>query len=242
MYKAMPVGPVRRLVNVMYPGLCPVCGALLAENEPGFCPKCAYQLPRIRYDSFTNNPVCEKLAGKVRFNRAAAWLMYEKESAVQMLSEQFKYSGSRLLAKRLGTMAGDFLSSLGFFDGIDILLPVPLHGDRMEKRGYNQSEWIARGVSEVTGLPVDTMSVCRQSATSTQTHKHYWERQENMSGVFTLTDPADTDSEDIINPLSNRHILIIDDIITTGATLASCGSAVWRAKPSFVSFMTLAMA
>lgn len=129
-------------------------------------------------------------------------------------------------------MASELLPS-GFFEGVDVLLPVPLHRKRQRKRGYNQSEWIARGVAAVVGLPVCTAAVERTANTDTQTHKSAFERWQNVEGIFEIRQPE---------VLEGKHVLIIDDVLTTGATTVGCASCLLQVKGVRISVLTLAMA
>ncbi|MBQ9201635.1 MAG: ComF family protein [Bacteroidales bacterium] len=222
-----------RLLDLIFPPLCPVCGDLLTAGEPCLCAACRYALPRTRFEDFRCNKAVDRLAGKVRFDRAYAFFHYTKESSVQCLIERFKYQGEGRLASYLGQLAGRDLSMRRFFEGMDLLVPVPLHPSRQRQRGYNQSELIAGGLSLQAGLPVSAEALCRLVRTETQTRKGLWERQVNTQGVFEAPRPE---------LIQGKHVLLVDDVLTTGATMQACAEALWRAGCGQLSFFALALA
>ena len=128
-------------------------------------------------------------------------------------------------------MAAELLPT-GFFEDVDVVIPVPLHPRKQRARGYNQSEWIARGVSAVTGIPIDTESILRKKNTETQTRKSVFERRDNVEGIFELQHPE---------TLAGKHILIVDDVLTTGSTTLACASCLVDVEDIRISILTLAM-
>ena len=144
-----------------------------------------------------------------------------------------KYGGQKEIGEIMGRHLAVELLSSGFFEGIDMLVPVPLHKKKEKLRGYNQSEWIARGVSVITLIPVFTSGMVREKNTETQTHKSAFERWENVDGIFRVTIPE---------YFSGKHILIIDDVLTTGATIVACASAFDKVEDIRISILTLAVA
>ena len=139
----------------------------------------------------------------------------------------------RDVAVSLFCMTVATLLASGFFEGVDVILPVPLHKKKQQIRGYNQSEWIARGIAAVTGISIDTESVVRQKNTETQTRKSSFERWENVEGIFQLHHAE---------PLAGKHVLIVDDVLTTGATTVECASCLAEIEGIRISILTLAMA
>ncbi len=223
----------RGILNLLYPPLCPSCGRRLGRGETCLCTLCQYRLPRLRLESFAENAVSARLAGKIPFEKAAAAFAYQKESLIQSLFESFKYDSNSRLADFLGSMAGRRLSAQNFFDGIDFIVPVPLHPKKQAVRGYNQSLRIAEGLSRQSGIPVETKGLRRVHATETQTRKSAWERQENMWQVFEAV-------PDVFPPGS--HLLLVDDVLTTGATLEACGRALLASGKLRLSIFALALA
>lgn len=204
------------IVNLFYPRLCILCSRPLIKGEEQICLHCLARLPYIRYES--QQRVDSWFAGKSEIQYARAYLHYEKGSSVQRLMHDLKYHGNKELAYLLGRWA--FLRLQAEQSPLcqaEILLPIPLHPKKKRQRGYNQAEWIAKGIASVLSIPIDTTSVVRQVKTDTQTRRHIYERWTNMEEVFTLiSDEA----------LKGKRVLLVDDVLTTGATFNSCASVV----------------
>ncbi len=204
------------ILNLFYPRLCLLCGRPLVEGEEQICLHCLAQLPYIRYES--QGQIDSWFAGKSEIQYARAYLRYEKGSSVQRMIHDLKYHGNKELAYLLGRWA--FLRLRAEQNPLctaDVLLPIPLHPKKKRQRGYNQAEWIAKGIASVLSIPIDTTSVVRQIKTDTQTRRHIYERWTNMEEVFTLaSDEA----------LRGKRVLLVDDVLTTGATFNSCASVV----------------
>lgn len=173
------------------------------------------------------------MAGRLPFDKAVAALRYQKESSVQTLFESFKYQGNKDLAYYLTQVAARPLYQQSFFDDIDVIVPLPLHDKKLKMRGYNQAACIAQALSSLSALPVDENIVRRVKATDTQTRKNRWQRQESVNEVFALLPEAN---------LNGKHVLLVDDVLTTGASLSACGRELWRANPAKLSFFALALA
>lgn len=179
------------------------------------------------------NPVCRLFEGKVSFVAATALLHFTKGGSGQKLIHSLKYHGNKKLGYELGRMAATAYRETGLFDTVDLLLPVPLHPKRMRQRGYNQSEWIARGIQSVIGIPVDTSSLSRIKKTESQTRKQIFERSENVEDIFRLSN-ADA--------LKNKHVLLLDDVITTGSTISACAKAMKAISGIRISILGIAVA
>ncbi|NDV60504.1 ComF family protein [Bacteroides sp. 519] len=203
---------IHSFFSILFPKYCPVCGCILYE-ENFFCIKCDLDLPRTHFHLNRDNSLESQFWGKVDIQRATAYFYYRKGSPYRELLYALKYRGQKELGQKLGARIATEISESDFFDSIDLLIPVPLHKNRYKERGYNQSEQIAIGISKVTGIPVETGVIIRQQQTETQTRKSHYARLENMEGVFELSPLCNCD---------NKHVLLIDDIITTGATITSC--------------------
>ncbi len=221
------------LLDMAYPDLCLLCEEPLNDQENRVCHNCLYLLPRVHFNSFTDNESALLFYDKLPFVKATSMFRYVKESSIQSLIEMMKYKGKKEVGQVLGAFGGMQLQQNGFFNDIDVLVPVPLHPRKQHKRGYNQSEWFAKGLSGLTGLPVDTTSLIRTKDNKTQTRKHLFERWENVSTVFYLKRPT---------AFEHKHILLVDDVLTSGSTLEACGHAVLKAPGCRVSFLTLAKA
>ena len=180
-----------------------------------------------------HNGTEDALAGVGHLDKAAAYLFFEKQHPIQQMVHKMKYSGQPLVGYQLGKQAAREFICTDFFDGIDYLVPVPLAKKRLRQRGYNQSTEIAKGVSAISGIPVLDNVVRRNVFEGSQTNKGRWERNENVANVFALTDPS---------AISNRHLLLIDDVVTTGATVIACAQQLATAPNVKVSVLALGFA
>lgn len=222
---------VQGLVDVIYPRHCSVCGTALASTEAYICTSCLYALPRVDALSFTENPFVRTFWGLFPVDKGTAFFYYRKGSDYRRLLFDLKYNRQPHLGVALGRIMARRLQEQQFFTGIDGLIPVPLSAARRRRRGYNQSEQIARGVSAVTGLPVWSRTLIRTVDNPTQTRLHRSERQANVDDIFRLTNS---------DGLSGKHLLLIDDVMTTGATISACGETLARIPGVRISVLTLA--
>ena len=221
------------LLNLFFPRLCLLCQTPLVKGEEHICLYCSNNLPYTHFTDMETNAACRLFEGKNPFVAATALLRFEQGGYGQKLIHSLKYHGNKELGFQLGRMAAIRYQKTGLFDTVDILMPVRLHPKRLKQRGYNQSEWIAQGIQSVTGIPVDTTSVSRIKKTESQTRKQVYERQENVENIFRLNE-ADA--------LKNRHILLIDDVITTGSTLSACADAIQAVAGIRISFLGITIA
>lgn len=220
-------------VHLLFPRRCVVCGAVLGEGEEGLCLKCDMDMPRTGLHLVKDNRVERMFWGKFPIEHASAFFYYRKGSGYSRLLHQLKYEGRDDLGLVMGRRLAAELKSSGFFDGVDVLLPVPLHPQKQRLRGYNQSACIARGISVVTGIGVDTTSVVRAKYTETQTHKSAYERWENVEGIFRVLHP---------DYLCGKHVMLVDDVLTTGATMTACADALCCVEGIRISILALAVA
>ena len=220
-----------RIVDFIAPRSCVICGRRLSPNERSLCSVCVLHLYRTTFQ-FTpeDNEMAQLFWGLLPVERTAALIYYEPRSETAALIYKLKYGHRPDIGEDLGRIMAEEMKPAGFLDGIDILLPIPLSKKRYWQRGYNQSEMLARGMSEVTGLPVITKAVRRTNFRQSQTSLTRKERQENVEGTFVLRHPE---------LLENKHVLLIDDICTTGATLLACSEAIRSVKGIHISILTL---
>lgn len=218
-------------VDLIYPRVCCVCHRSLTRGEKVICLHCLDALPRTDVHRSEFNFIHKKLAGHTLIERAGAWFHYSRESNYASIIHDAKYRGMPDLAREAARLyAGEIIGD-GFFDDIDIILPVPMHTAKMLSRGYNQAEMAARGISEATGIPVADNLVATRGHDS-QTRKNSWERLLNARNIYELIRAAE---------IEGRHILIVDDVITTGATMLACADAVRQGAPSArISVLALA--
>lgn len=226
-------GIISNLLYLAYPELCMICGTPLNLDEKHICSNCLFLLPKVNHDSFTENQMAERFYGKISFSKATSGFHYQKESSMQKILEAIKYKGEKELGEFLGSYIGARLSQRGFFDDIDLIVPVPLHPDKKRKRGYNQSEWIAKGLSKACGSPSDDINLKRTKDNLSQTRKSIRERSDNVESIFAIVNPY---------AFEDKHVLLVDDVVTSGATLESCGQAIIKSSGAKVSFFALAMA
>ena len=218
-------------VRLFYPNLCMVCHNDLAEGESVICTSCLYHIPRTKYWLDSENPVAKIFWGRVFVENACSFFFFSKGSRYRKLLHHLKYNGKREVGVTLGKEFGYELKKVEAYKNIDYIVPVPLHKKRLKQRGYNQAEEIAVGLCESMGIPVSTDILIRSEYTETQTKKTRIERVSNVSKAFRLSNPEG---------FSGKHILLIDDIVTTGATLEECANVVLEAEGAKVSIVTLA--
>lgn len=220
------------LLSLLFPNSCVVCGTLLITGEEKICLFCLVKLSYTRF-GFDSNPTSRLFDGRPELVWSNAFLRYEKGSITQKLIYRMKYYGDKELGEVLARIAGTAISRLPGFVLPDILIPVPLHKKRRKERGYNQSEWIARGLNSTWGVPIDTHHLQRNRHTKTQTKKNLYERMVNMETIFQVTGHED---------LAGKHLLLIDDVLTTGATLNACIEELVRCNDVKISVFTLSAA
>lgn len=201
------------ILNLFYPRVCAACGESLLKNEETVCLKCRYTLPRTGYELYPDNPLAQAFYGRAPIHAVTACYFFAKSGKVQHLIHQLKYNGNKEAGVFLGQQLGESIKDAPLFQGIDVIIPVPLHPKRERKRGYNQALVIAQGISEVTGLPVATKNLLRAVYNETQTRKSAEERYHNVQGIFEVR---------CADELKGKHVLLVDDVLTTGATLESC--------------------
>ena len=219
------------LWQLFFPRCCLLCGQRLLKGEEHICFRCLVALPRTHLQK--ENELEKSLWGKLPIERANAFLFYAKGGDVRKLLFDLKYYGNADLGHFLGRcMASELLPS-GFFNDIDYIVPVPLHARKQKKRGYNQSEVLAEGIASVTKIPMDKHLLIRNKDIETQTHKGNYERWENVRNVFECLSPE---------KLSDKHILLVDDVLTTGATIVACADALGKIPGLRISVLTLAWA
>ena len=229
--KCKPTAMLTALLDFISPRACRICGKRLSTAEQEICTVCNMHLPRTGYaESPLDNNMARRFWGRFNIERAAALFFYEAHSAPARLIHDLKYHGKEELGEWLGRTAAEEFDDHGFFEGIDIIAPVPITWKRRWKRGYNQSVAIARGVSEVTGLPVREKVLKRTHFSHSQTQLSVSERMENVEDAFRIRQHGG---------IEGKHILLIDDIVTTGATASACATELQKAGAGKVSVMSI---
>ena len=223
-----------RLLDLISPRLCTVCGERLSITEEVICSKCNLHLPRTGFQrDLYENPLAKTFWGQIPTERAFALFFYEAHAETANILYQMKYKNNPEIGTVMGRMMARELQKSDFFEGIDAIVPIPLAKKRQRQRGYNQSEMLATGVSEITGLPIYNKVVKRTTFEGSQTNRGRWERNENVEKVFQLTDSE---------ALHGKHILIIDDVVTTGATIIACAKELSKAEDVRFSILALGFA
>ena len=201
--------------NLLFPRYCLICGTRLAASEEELCNCCVMARPfQPIYGDNRENVMVRSLMGVMPIEKAQSMMHFYPESNLANVIYGMKYRNQPEVGFVLGRMCAKILLPTGFFDDIDLIVPVPLSKSRKKKRGYNQSEYVAMGISKATGIKLSSHCLVREGFIKSQTHLSEWERQENVEGCFSVVDAAE---------IEGKHVLLIDDILTTGATVKSCG-------------------
>lgn len=221
------------VVHLFYPHVCTGCGSDLVQNEALLCYTCNELLPQTFFARHAGNSIEKIFWGRLALRSAWSEFYFSKDSLIQHLIHELKYKNNPAVGVYLGSLMGKSMRQSNRFDGIDLLVPLPLFAAKQKKRGYNQSEILCKGMAAVTGLPVINDVLIRKVATSTQTKKHRTERWDNVKDGFAVLQP---------DVFTNKHILLVDDVITTGATLEACGMHLLNIENVTLSIATLATA
>lgn len=223
----------RTVVELFYPPVCCACDALLMRGENIICLNCLERLPRTRYHLEPSNPMEQRFWGKADITNASSFYFFNKGSDFQKILHKLKYHQGKDIGYILGKYAGAELLDSSNFQSFDYIVPVPLHPNKLKKRGYNQSESIGLGLSEIMKKPMETENLCRVIENPTQTNKSVYQRWENTHGIFDIKDPE---------LYQNKHLLLVDDVLTTGSTLIACAEAIHAKCNARISIFTLAIA
>ena len=221
------------LLGLFYPNLCVTCGERLLSHEKYVCLNCWNDLPQTHFHFNLENNVAQLFWGRVQIEYATSYFTYKKGSRYQQLIHFIKYKGLKELGFETGRRFGIELNKSDVFRSVDWIVPVPLHPKKLKSRGYNQSEWIAHGIADSMDKKISTDNLFRKIFTSTQTRKNRFERWKNVEGIFDVARYVE---------FENKHILLIDDVVTTGSTLEACAFQLLKIKNTKVSIATLAFA
>lgn len=226
--------PFSALLHLLFPERCAACGGPLPEGARLICPHCHWDMPLTGYAHSHDNPVFKKFGGLLPIVEASSLLFFTRNSRYREMIHAFKYRGQWRTSLELGTLLGETLNEGGLYRTIDLIVPIPLHYRRRLKRGYNQAEYLAEGISRSLKVPVDKTCLKRRvhnpSQASTRQRKERWE---NVQGIFTVRHPE---------KIAGCHILLVDDVLTTGATLISCAETLLEKVPECrISIATLAV-
>lgn len=204
---------LKDLLALVYPDVCAACGNSLTERERIICIDCEHHLPRTRFHNDTENPVMMSFWGRVDLSSATAFLYFRRGTITQHLLHKLKYKGKKQIGRYLGELFAGELVRSEFFQTVDAIIPVPLHPVKKRKRGFNQSEIIARGMAGVMQAEVIDNALVRNTFSSTQTRKSRFDRWKNVENIFSVEEKE---------RLEGLHVMVVDDVITTGATMEAC--------------------
>ena len=220
-------------ISLIFPNICACCGNSLWKHEEIICTHCDFHLPRTDFHLEPDNQASRTFWGRVNIEGATAGYYFNKGNRIQKLIHLLKYNGRKDIGIFLGEKQGVLLKSSPLFNTVEVIIPVPLHKRKLMKRGYNQSEQFAIGIGKIMNIPVNPYLLYRQKFTETQTKKSRFSRWQNVSDMFAVNDPVQ---------LQGRHILLVDDVITTGATLESCIHALSAGPGIKISIAAIAVA
>lgn len=226
------MGFLTDILSFVYPSKCEVCGRVLVESECVICSFCIIKLPRSNYHLDERNPMIQIFWGRVRVLYASSFFFFYKGSPYQSLLHKLKYEGKKNIGIRMGRLFAAELTETSFSRS-EIIIPVPLHPKKQKKRGYNQSEMLAKGVNELFGIELNTKVLMRKGNAGSQTNKNRYDRFLNISDQFCIEN-----SEGI----QGKSVLLIDDVVTTGSTLEACAQLLIDAGSKDISILTLAIA
>lgn len=229
--KINPLRPFNDILSLIFPDICAGCDNILVSGEKYICTQCKFKLPETGFHHILENPVEKHLWGRIRFERASSLLYFNKGLMVQQLMHRFKYGNNPGIGHLLGRYYGSQLIKIPGFMETECIVPVPLFPKKKHKRGYNQSAEFGKGLSDAMNANLICNNLIRIQPTSTQTKKSRVERWENVEGVFQLKYPK---------KLKGKKVLLVDDVITTGATLEACGSVLFKEAECQLSIATIA--
>ncbi len=221
------------VIALLFPNLCNGCGLSLYGGEKVICLRCLADLPYTDFHLHQHNLVAKQFWGRLPFEAAMAMLYFKKGTKTQNLIHNLKYNHQTEVGVKLGNLLGERLQISEYYKDVDYIIPVPLHQKKEQQRGYNQSSYIAKGITAQLDVPIIENELIRTKTTETQTKKSRYTRYENMLTVFEINNPE---------LIKNKHILLIDDVITTGATIEACGNSLLKCGIKKLSIAGVAFA
>jgi ComF family protein len=224
---------IKDFISLIFPNVCASCGKSLFKYESNICTYCIYHLPKTNYHLQPDNPIAKIFWGRVPIHSGAAFYGFNKGGNVQHLIHQLKYKGYKEIGYTVGKLYGDELKQSDDFNTVDVVIPVPLHAKKKKKRGYNQSDTFAQGLAKGMNADAKLDVLFRAFESESQTKKSRYRRWQNVESIFQLRDASD---------LAGKHILLVDDVITTGATLEACAQTLLQISNVKISIATIAYA
>ncbi|MGG7036103.1 MAG: ComF family protein [Flavobacterium sp.] len=223
---------LHHLLNLFFPNACAGCDSILLSSETIICTRCRHQAPLTHHHNIPNNEVIQKFYGRIPLEFGAAMLYFHKKGIVQEMMHKLKYKGQQEISEMIGNWYAEELKNTVPIQKIDCIIPVPLHPKRIKKRGYNQAEGFGKALSGALNIPYENKLLIRKVNTKTQTKKGLLGRADVNESVFDLSSPENH---------HGKHFLLIDDIITTGATLEACSRTLLKIPGAKISIVCMAM-
>ncbi len=220
-------------LRLFYPHLCKACGNEVFQNTSLLCWRCIENLPLTEFEKHAENPVKHLFTGRLHLQEACSWLYFSRDSITQAIIHRFKYQGQQQLAKYAGELMGRSLSENERYHEVDVIVPLPLNDRKLRQRGYNQAELLAQGIANMLHKPLDNSAVMRTRYTATQTKKNRIQRWINVEHVFDIQQQ---------HQLQGKHVLLVDDVITTGASMEAMGAVLLKIPGLRLSVCSLAYA
>ncbi|WP_075590394.1 ComF family protein [Labilibacter marinus] len=224
---------INDFLRLFFPSVCLICGNALLTHENYICRKCNKDLPKSHFHLADNNPLNQLFWGRTNIDKVVSYLLYTHGNMVKHILHALKYRNQKELGFELGKRYSQELAEISYFDEVDWVIPVPIHAKKLAIRGYNQSEWIAKGICENLNGEIMPDNLYKKTFTSTQTNKSRYQRWENIENTFDLRDA---------NALENKTVLLVDDVLTTGATIEGCANTLETIPGITVHVATLAYA
>lgn len=221
------------ILNIIFPKVCCVCERGIKKNEELICFRCRSNLPKTKFLNDTDNELLDRFYGRLKLNFGFSYLYFYKSGITQKLLHQFKYKSYPEIGVLLGKWVGHELLKSKICKHVDIIIPVPLHPRKERKRGYNQSQYFAKGISEITNIPTDFKTLARTHYDESLTHKTRIRRWKSIEHAFRVVNKKN---------IGNKNVLLVDDVITTGATLEACGNQILQRGAKSISVVTIAIA
>jgi ComF family protein len=224
---------IKDFIALIFPHVCASCGKSLYKNEQSICTFCAYQLPKTDFHLDKENPIAKIFWGRINIHSTGAYYGFNKGGKVQHLIHQLKYKGHKNIGHFVGKQYGNELKHSDDFNSVNVVVPVPLHSKKQKKRGYNQSDLFALGLAESMNAEAKLNVIYRALESESQTKKTRFRRWQNVESIFQLRNTT---------ALEGKHILLVDDVITTGATLEACAQTLLQIPNVKISIVTIAYA
>lgn len=223
---------IKNLLNLFFPKICSACNSQLSDNEIQICTNCRYELPLTNFHDDPENMVHKRLYGRVQLEQATALLHFSKKGIVQGLMHNLKYRGQESIGQFLGEWLGEELKHVEAYKAVDVVIPVPLHKAKLKSRGYNQVDKFGIALANALEADYNASVLVKTTNTKTQVFKDRIKRQEHQSSNFKIVD---------YSILEHKHLLLVDDIVTTGATVEDCANQLQRIKGITLSLATMAI-